>query len=260
MQMQFPVMSRYNKIIVITFVSMFVLASVLKQTGVGNLNLLLGLSTQAIRSGKVWSLITYPLLPYSLLDCLFTGLIFWFIGSELENLWGKTRYLIFLLTVVLGGAALYLAISFVFFSDSIIASIPYSGPAGVASTMCVAYGILFPRRTMFFFFFPMQARWFVAILVGMNLYNGFFSASGILAWGQIASIFSGVLWMISVSNPELKKIFTRTKKENPFEKPYSRGRKRTSKYSHLHIVEDSDDQNQESDENNDESGKPPTFH
>lgn len=254
MQMNFPSMSRYNKIIVITFVAMFVLSSVLKQTEIMSLPYWLGLSPKAILSGKVWTFFTYALIPHSLMECLFDGLIFWFIGSELENLWGEPRYLSFLLITILGAACIYLGLGFFVFSQSPLFSFPYTGPAGLASTMCVAYGILFPKRTMYFFFFPMEARWFVTILVGVNLYNGFFSNGGILAWAQIAAMVSGVLWMVLVSHPELKNVFQ--KKGGGGDLPFSRSKKRKSKISHLHIVEDSKDETDKKDDDN----TPPTYH
>lgn len=256
MQMQFPSMSRYNKIIVITFVAMFILSSILKQADIIGLEYWLGLSPKAILSGRIWSFFTYALIPHSLMECLFDGLIFWFIGSELENLWGEPRYLSFLLITVIGAACIYLGLSFFMFSQSPLFSFPYTGPAGLASTMCVAYGILFPKRTMYFFFFPMEARWFVTILVGVNLYNGFFSNGGILAWAQIAAISSGVLWMVFVSHPELKNIFKSKSSSGKSDLPFSRSKKRSSKISHLHIVED---QNEDSD-NGDDNNKPPTYH
>lgn len=247
MQFQFPSMSRMNKVIVISFVVLFILSAILKSSEI-SLVYYLGISPGAILSGRVWSFITYAFIPNSLMECLFDGLIFWFIGSELENLWGEARYLSFLLITVVGAACLYLALGFLFFSNSPLFSIAYSGPAGIASTMCVAYGILFPKRTMYFFFFPMQARWFVMLLVAMNLYNGFFTPGAIFAWAQIAAIVSGVLWMVFVSHPELKNIL-KSSSQAP-ERPFARSKKRSSKISHLHIVEDSDD----------DEGKPPTYH
>lgn len=253
MQMQFPSMSRVNKIIVISFVAVFILASILKQADLLALENYIGLSPKGILSGKVWTFFTYALLPHSLMECLFDGLIFWFIGSELENMWGEPRYLSFLLITALGASFLYLGLGFVMFSQSPLFGFPYTGPAGIASTMCVAYGILFPKRTMYFFFFPMEARWFVTILVGVNLYNGFFSNGGILAWAQIAAMASGVLWMVFVSHPELKNVFKGSKGSSDDGKPFARSRKRSSKISHLHIVEDSED-------DKDENNKPPTYH
>jgi membrane associated rhomboid family serine protease len=249
MQMQFPSMSPLNKGIVITFVALFLLGSILTQSGFA-LSPLLGLSAHAISSGKIWTLFTYALLPSGFMECLFDGLIFWFIGSELEMMWGQRRYAYFLLTIVFGAALFYLVLSFLFFSQSSVFAFPLHGPAGLASAMCVAYGILFPERTMYFFFFPLQAKWFVILLVGMNLYHGFFSPSGIFAWAQIGSMISGTAWMLIVSNPNLKSVLTDRFNSSGPGAPANKKRKKR-KVSHLHIVEDPNAED-------DEEG--PTYH
>ncbi len=254
MQMQFPTMSPLNKGLVIAFVSSFLLNTVLAKFASFSLIPFFGLSGGAIMQGKIWSLVTYALFPSGLMECLFDGLIFWFIGSELENMWGPRRYVYFLLTTILGGALIFLIVSFLFFYNSSLFGYPIAGPAGVASTMCVAYGVLFPNRTMYFFFFPMQAKWFVILLIGMNLYHGLLSHSGLLAWSQLGAMASGFVWMMMVSNPQLKSLFQGS---GVAKEPY-RSRRKGKKVSHLHIVEDPKQHQEESDDEDDQG--PPTYH
>lgn len=260
MQMQFPPMSRLNKGIVIAFVSLFLLNAILAKTGF-SLTGLLGLSSGGLLQGKVWTLFTYAFIPAGLLECLFDALIFWFIGSELENMWGPRRYAYFLLTTVLGAAIIFSLLGFIFFSGTSTAFYPLTGPAGMASTMCVAYGVLFPQRTMYFFFFPMQAKWFVLILVAMNLYHGFFTPGAMFAWAQLGAMLSGFLWMLFVSNTQLKgqicQLFSGKKSQDgdgPV-RPHGRSRVRKNKISHLHIVEDPEEGG-----DNEEDDTPPTYH
>lgn len=246
-----PRMTKINMIFVISFASIFLLSSVLVKTIGLSLGNFIGLSSDAFLSGKVWTPLTYVFLPHGFFNTLMEGLIFWFIGSELESMWGEKRYLTFLTVAGLGGGLIYLIFNMLFFPDLIS---PLSGPAGLASTLCVAYGILFPERTMYFIIFPLQAKWFAMILVGMNLYQGFFSPGGILAWSQLITMAIGTLWMVFVSNPSLKGIF-----QNLFNKsPSGSGRKhprrrKSSKISHLHIVEDENGEEKDDD-------SPPTYH
>lgn len=254
--MQFPAMSRINKGIVITFLALFILSSILGKSDV-SLAAYLGLSSGGLLGGKIWTVLTYAFLPHGFLECLFDGLIFWFIGSELENMWGPRRYSYFLLTTILGAAFIFVLVGLIFFAGTPLEFYPLSGPAGMASTMCVAYGVLFPERTMYFFFFPLQAKWFVILLVGMNLYHGFFTPGGLFAWAQLGAMFCGFLWMVFISNPNLKSLFPWTKSTASSEgarTPHARSRKRKSKISHLHIVEPP----QEEEENDDDT--PPTYH
>lgn len=257
MQMQFPTMSKLNKGIVITFVAFFILNAIATKTANFSLAGFLGLSLNGLLKGKVWSLLTYAFLPHGLLECLFDGLIFWFIGSELESMWGPRRYSYFLLTTILGGALFYLILSGLFFSAP-VTSYPMTGPAGMASTMCVAYGVLFPSRTMYFFFFPMQAKWFVILLIGMNLYHGFFTPGGMFAWSQIGAMVAGFIWMVMVSNKGLLNSLIPARYRGDSQeggRPHARSRKRSSKISHLHIVEDPADNKDDEDDNT-----PPTYH
>lgn len=255
MQMQFPTMSRLNRGIVITFVAFFLLNAISTKTGF-NLTALFGLSSGGLLQGKVWTLFTYAFIPAGLLECLFDALIFWFIGSELENMWGPRRYAYFLLTTIFGAAIIFSLLGLLFFSGSSMAYYPLTGPAGMASTMCVAYGILFPERTMYFFFFPLKAKWFVVILVAMNLYHGIFTPGGIFAWSQLGAMLSGFLWMLFISNTGIKdtllgKFTGGSTGESG--RPHGRSQVRKNKISHLHIVEDSE-------EEKDDGDKPPTYH
>jgi membrane associated rhomboid family serine protease len=255
--MQLPAMSRINKGLVITFVALFVFSAILGKYDISLANII-GLSSGGLLSGKIWTVLTYAFLPHGFLECLFDGLIFWFIGSELENMWGPRRYVYFLLTTILGAAFIFLLIGLIFFANTSLAFYPLSGPAGMASTMCVAYGVLFPERTMYFFFFPLQAKWFVILLVGMNLYHGFFTPGGLFAWAQIGAMLSGFLWMVFISNPNLKSLFPWVKDAGPRDPqggPHSRSRKRKNKISHLHIVEPPSEEGPDDDDDT-----PPTYH
>lgn len=251
MYSQLPKMGRLNLIIVCTILTMFVASAVLAKMGV-SLSALFGLSSVGFLSGKIWTLATYALIPHSLMSAIFDALIFWFIGSELENMWGTRKYSAFLITSVLGAGIIFVLIGVLFFGDSQLGSYPLTGPGGAAAAMCVVYGVLFPERTMYFFFFPLQAKWFVAILVGMSLYQGIFSPGGLLAWAQLGAMASGILWMVAVTR---YKFFTSNTSSTSV--PHlGKKRKKVNKNSHLHIVEDPADYKDDDDDDH----SPPTYH
>jgi len=254
--MQFPTLSRVNKILVITFTALFLINSVVIQAAQTNLIYFLGLSAGGLLQGKFWTLVTYVFLPQGLMELIFECLIFWFFGSELEKTWGENRYCQFLGFTLLGAGIVYALIGLVFFQGTNLYMYPLSGPAGVASTMCVAYGVLFPKRTMYFFIFPLQAKWFALITVGMNLYRGFFSPGAISAWSQLAAIGVGVAWMMAVSNPELKnllkQLFSKMGSSTDRNRSVAKKRKKGKNISHLHIVEDPGAE--------DDDPPPPTYH
>lgn len=254
--MQFPKLSRVNKVLVISFVGMFLINSVLIQAAQLNLVDFLGLSAGGLLRGKFWSLITYAFLPQGIMELIFDCLIFWFFGSVLEEMWGESRYCQFIGFTLLGAGIVYALIGMSFFRGTALYNYPLSGPSGIASTMCVAYGVLFPKRTMYFFIFPLQAKWFALIVVGMNLYRGFFTPGATHAWSQLAAMGVGVGWMMAVSHPELKgklkELITNLGSSTDRDRSVSRKKKKGKKISHLHIVDDPGAE--------DDDTTPPTYH
>jgi membrane associated rhomboid family serine protease len=225
-QFSLPTVTPFNKILMISLGVLFLVNSLFGLSGM-SLEGLFGLSGQGFFSGHIYRLFTFPFLPRNLMETIFDILIFWFIGSELESMWAKKRYIGFLAASALGQGIIFLAINFLFFQSKIYYAIPLLGPSGVCSALCVAYGILFPNRQMYFFFFPILAKWFVVLIVGMNLYNGIFSPGGIYAWAQIAAMISGYGWMLWVSRTQAKS------SSSPFSRPPKK-----RKQGHLKLVDD----------------------
>ena len=228
MQMQLPTMGRVNKFLVIAVVSLFLINSIAKLSGFPLLGIV-GLSASQFFSGHVYQLLTFSFMPTGLMEVIFDALIFWFIGSELEELWGEKRYIQFLVVTALGGGIIYLGLSLMF-SSSLFYTYPLSGPAGVCSALCVAFGVLFPERQMYLYIFPVKAKWFVLILIGISLYQGFFSPGGVLAWYQLGAMACGYGWMLFVSSPKFKDWEKKSKLSKLKKKP-----------SHLRVVKDDDD-------------------
>ena len=226
-----PKIDSINKTIIIGLVSLFLINGFL---GFAKMSLYpyMALSLDGLASGKVWTLLTYPLLPGGLIEIIFNALIIWFIGSDLSSLWGRQRYLQFIGATTLGAALIALGVSAFGFAPP---ASTLAGASAFCSALCIAYGIINPERTMYFFFFPLQAKWFVIILVGMNLYNGIFSPGHVLAWSQLGAMASGYAWMVWISSAR--------KKENQSDQGVQR-RKKVNK-SHLKIVTEQDESEEE---------------
>ncbi len=223
-----PVLTKVNKIIVITMVAVFLLGSILSQAAGINLTTLLGLSSGNILRGNLLSPVTYPFIGTGLMEVVFNGLLFWFIGSELEPLWGRKRYLAFMTVSGLGGALIFLLIQFFFMGTSFIS---LTGMAGITSSLLIAYAILYPDRTfLFMLLFPVKAKYFCMLLIGMQLYLGIFSPAFVLSWGHLGAMGSGFLYLLFVAN-------ARNFKGMP---PF----KAKKKKKHLKLVDDFDDKNE----------------
>ena len=238
MNFQMPVLSPFNKGLIISFASIFLIDSILGKAAGVNFAAFMGLSAPKFFSGHIYEILIYPFLGSELLEVLFDCLILWFIGSELEYMWGRKRYISFILSSTIGGGVIFVVFQLLFFQGSMSYFFPLTGLGGACNALLLAYGILFPDRTLYLLVFPIKAKYFCMILVAMQVFTGVFSSGAVLAWGHLGAMFSGFIFMFLVSNPKFKKYFL--KKGSVM--PRSAVRK-----SHLTLVDDDGDK--DSDDN-----------
>ncbi len=148
-----------------------IITSVLWKVAAGQ-GLTLYLVPGDVRAGELWQLLTW--LPAAAPDTgsvLFSALIIWSTGGNLEAVWGRRRYLTFLLVVTLLTGLLTLASSFVLPS----ASIPYFGGNVISSLVWVGYGCVMWRATLNIFGYPLTGRTFAIIGVTFMVLNAVFT-------------------------------------------------------------------------------------
>jgi len=138
-----------------------------------------------------WQVVTYAFLHGSIGHLFFNMLGLWMFGSELEQLWGRTRYLQFYFASVLTAAAAQLLVT------SLVGSMaPTVGASGGLFGLLLAYGMLFPNRMIMPLFppIPMRAKVFVAIYGGLELMLGVFgNASGVAHFAHLGGMLGGWL-------------------------------------------------------------------
>lgn len=137
-------------------------------------------TTFALYPGKVifdfyvWQPLTYMFLHSSsqVTHILFNMLMLWFIGTELEQRWGRKFFLSYYLISGTGAALIYclgIGIYSALTGSQQGLVIPVVGASGAIFGLLLAYGILFGERTMLFMMiFPMKAKYFVIILAGVE--------------------------------------------------------------------------------------------
>ena len=232
-QIQIPTLSKVNKYLLITMGALFLLSSIMKASGGVGLVTHLGLSPAMFFSGHIYEIVTYPLIAGGIFDILFNGLLLWFIGSELESQWGTVRYCSFLVCSTVGAGLIYLLVGTVFLSDSGLFGYPLYGMHGAGSALCLAYAVLYPDRIFtFMLIFPMRAKYFCMILVGMLLFNGFFTPGKVLAWGHLGAMAFGYGWMHVISSPKWKSFAAKQEKNMKM---------RSKSKANLRIVKDDDE-------------------
>jgi len=140
-----------------------------------------------------WQVLTYAFLHGSLGHLFFNMLGLWMFGSELERIWGQRRYMEFLGASVLTAAATQLLISAVAGWGN-----PTVGASGGLFGLLLAFGMMFPERTIMPLFppIPMKAKVFVAIYGGLELFNGVTgTSSGVAHFAHLGGMLGGWLML-----------------------------------------------------------------
>jgi len=188
-----PQLSFVNKILIIALVAVFILQSISPIIGQS-----LVLSS-SVFSGHIYKIFTYPFVGGGIFEVAFNCLLFWLIGSELENLWGRKKYLLALLVGTIGGGLTYVAISAFFPSVG-----PLYGLSGLVTLLMVSFAVLYPHALFsFMFLIPIKAKYFAMLIIGIELYMGFFSASGVSTLAHLGGVALGYLFIFQL--PKLKK-------------------------------------------------------
>jgi membrane associated rhomboid family serine protease len=137
-----------------------------------------------------WQVLSYAFLHGDTLHLFFNMLGLWMFGSELEQMWGSRRYWQFLLAAVLVAALSQLVITLLAGTN-----VPTVGASGALFGLLLAFGMLFPNRTIMPLFppIPMKARNFVILFGGFELLRGVWGGRGIAHVAALGGMLGGWL-------------------------------------------------------------------
>jgi rhomboid family protein len=125
-------------------------------------SLLTAVPERIVPGGELWRLVTYPLVNVGIVSVLFSLLLLWSFGSELEPEWGSRSYALFLGLATISGGALGVA-------ASLLLASPFGagyGLAGPLTAVIVAWTLEGPSRpTNFFGVLPMTRKVFGVIAI-----------------------------------------------------------------------------------------------
>ncbi|MGB9665419.1 MAG: rhomboid family intramembrane serine protease [Ignavibacteria bacterium] len=141
---------------------------------------------------KVWQIITFQFMHGSFSHILFNMLYLWMFGTELENVWGSRRFLIYYLTCGIGAGFTQLFLSPIF--EGAVG--PTVGASGGIYGLLMAYALLFPRRPIYLYFFiPIPAMYLIGFMILIELFSvGDLSLTAHLA--HIGGAFIGLLYIL----------------------------------------------------------------
>jgi membrane associated rhomboid family serine protease len=124
-----------------------------------------------VGSLQLWQPVTYMFLHGGVFHLLFNMLALWMFGVELERMWGSRFFTRFYFIVGVGAACTTLLLSLmpISFADQLYFSLTI-GASGAVYGVLLAYGLYFPHRPIYlYFFFPVPAKYFVMIIGAISL-------------------------------------------------------------------------------------------
>ena len=137
-----------------------------------------------------WQLGTYAFIHGSFNHLFFNMLGLWMFGSELEQVWGRKRYVTFFAASVLAAAVVQLLVNAALGSTA-----PTVGASGGLFGLLLAFAMIFPDRIILLFFvIPMKAKYLVLLYGLLELYQGVYVMnSGVAHFAHLGGMLGGLL-------------------------------------------------------------------
>ncbi len=137
-----------------------------------------------------WQALTYAFMHGDFGHLFFNMIGLWMFGGELERLWGQKRFIHFLLAGALSAAAIQIV-----WTMLIGSRVPTVGASGAIFALLLAFGMLFPNRTIMLLIppIPMKAKFFVAIFGALELVLGFMGGGGVAHFAHLGGMLGGFL-------------------------------------------------------------------
>jgi membrane associated rhomboid family serine protease len=144
-----------------------------------------------------WQLVTYMFMHGSFWHVFFNMLWLWMFGMELEHVWGSKKFLVFYLTCGLGAGVAN------FIVTTLLGQVaPTVGASGAIMGVLIAFGMLFPDRPIYLYFLlPIRAKYFVALVMGFDLFYGVTGTTdGVAHFAHLGGAAVGFLFILSDRN------------------------------------------------------------
>ena len=154
------------------------------------------LSLEGILNGHIWQFLTFSFFSPSLgLIALIFSLVFiWWLGSDLEQLYGSLEFLCLYFATTLAAGAVFLGWSF--FRDT--PELPLRGAMGPITAITVLFAWHFPNHTIRLFMVLPVPMWLMAVVqIVSAVYFGREQFSYILAAAAFASLYYKKQWRLS---------------------------------------------------------------
>ena len=141
---------------------------------------------------KIWQPFTYMFFHGDIWHVLINMFVLWMFGSELERSWGKKNFLRFYFITGVGSGLG----TMVFGLQS---TIPIVGASGAIYGVLLAYGIMFPNRTVYLYgIIPIKSIWFV---IGIGVIAFFSSFNNFTNISHLTHLFGMIIGYLYLKRP-----------------------------------------------------------
>ena len=138
---------------------------------------------------KIWQPFTYMFFHGDIWHVLINMFVLWMFGSELERVWGKKNFLRFYFITGVGsglGTMLF----------GLQSTIPIVGASGAIYGVLLAYGVMFPNRTVYLYgIIPVKSIWFVIGIGAIAFFSSFNNFTNISHLTHLFGMIIGYLYL-----------------------------------------------------------------
>lgn len=142
---------------------------------------------------------TYMFTHGGMFHFLFNMFGLWMFGSAIEMVWGWKRFLNFYIICGLGAAVCHIGMTYVLEPEMVANfrdQIRMTGASGAIYGLLVAYAYLFPNNKLMMIFFPVpiKAKYFVPLMIAIDLVAGFSGRhTGVAHFGHVGGAIAGLI-------------------------------------------------------------------
>lgn len=138
----------------------------------------------------IWQPVTYMFMHGNLWHILINMFVLWMFGSELDMIWGKTNFLKYYFITGIGSGLVWLLFNLGNTHAVLI------GASGAIYGILLAYGLMFPNRTVYLYFMiPIKVKWFVIILGAIAFFSSFSMTSNISHLTHLSGMVIGYFYL-----------------------------------------------------------------
>jgi membrane associated rhomboid family serine protease len=148
-----------------------------------------GLSSSAVWP-MIWQPFTYMFMHGGFWHLAINMFVLWMFGSELELTWGRRNFLQYYFITGMGSGLIWLLLNIGNPQSVLI------GASGAIYGILMAYGLLFPNRTVYLYFlFPIKVKWFVVFIGAAAFFSSMNDSSNISHITHLSGMIIGYLYL-----------------------------------------------------------------